>query len=413
MEKYTVIIPTRDRAETLGATIQTCLRQTYENFEIIISDNCSDDNTKEIVSQFKDARIKYINPGKRLSMSGNFEFALGHVTEGFVMFIGSDDGIMPDAISYVDSIVKKYNVDAVSCFQAYYNWPNFQDKKVSGNLMFRNLGMGVDIRKSREWINRALSFDDKRFCHDLPNLYAGFVHKRVIDKAYKDGVYFRSITPDAYSAFVTSIFIDKYAFSMRPFSIAGQSGKSNGVSTFIETSNKNEVSKFYSENDIDFFDGFVNCPSFQIILGETFAQVRKAFPAQCINYEINFKSMLNNSLRDMNKKTEMEVKAAVEIMAENFSVNLRDDSATVKFKKNNFLEKFKSLCNLLFHPTDIIAIKKSYLIGINDVNDAALAMHLFMNLNKTNLVISRRKKFLNKMKSLFRLFVPSFIKPIN
>ncbi len=72
MEKYTVIIPTRDRAETLEATLRTCLRQTYPNFEIIVSDNCSDDNTKEIVDGLHDPRIRYINPGRRLSMSGNF-----------------------------------------------------------------------------------------------------------------------------------------------------------------------------------------------------------------------------------------------------------------------------------------------------------------------------------------------------
>ncbi|MGZ8158598.1 MAG: glycosyltransferase family 2 protein, partial [Methylobacter sp.] len=67
MEKYTVIIPTRDRAETLEATLRTCLRQTYENFEIIVSDNCSGDNTKEIVDGLHDPRIRYINPGRRLS----------------------------------------------------------------------------------------------------------------------------------------------------------------------------------------------------------------------------------------------------------------------------------------------------------------------------------------------------------
>ena len=220
MEKYTVIIPTRDRAETLDATLRTCLRQTYRNFEIVVSDNCSVDNTKEIVERFNDPRVRYINPGRRLSMSGNFEFALGHVTEGFVMFIGSDDGIMPGAIDYVDTIVKKFQVDAVSCSQATYVWPDFPDERIAGRLTFGGLRHHVEIRRSSEWIEKTLNFQVP-YCFDLPNLYCGFVHKRVIDKAYKDGQYFRSIAPDAYSAFATAIFIDKYAFSYRPFSIAG------------------------------------------------------------------------------------------------------------------------------------------------------------------------------------------------
>ena len=241
MEKYTVIIPTRDRAETLAATLRTCLRQTYPNFEIIVSDNCSVDDTRAIVEGFNDARIKYINPGKRLSMSGNFEFALGHVDDGFIMFIGADDGIMPDAIEYVDSIVKKYNVEAVSCTQATYVWPDFPDENVAGLLTFGTTRDGVEIRKSSEWINRTLAFEFI-YCFELPNLYCGFVHKRIIDKAFKDGRYFRSITPDAYSAFATAIFVDEYAFSYKPFSIAGASVKKLGallrgrVAKYVHTS---------------------------------------------------------------------------------------------------------------------------------------------------------------------------------
>lgn len=49
MEKYTVVIPTRNSIETLKHTLSTCLTQTYSNFEILVSDNCSDDNTEEYI----------------------------------------------------------------------------------------------------------------------------------------------------------------------------------------------------------------------------------------------------------------------------------------------------------------------------------------------------------------------------
>lgn len=399
MEKYTVIIPTRDRAETLEATLRTCLRQTYENFEIIVSDNCSDDNTKEIVDGLHDPRIRYINPGRRLSMSGNFEFALGHVTDGFVMFIGSDDGIMPDAIHYVDSIVKRYKVDAVSCRQATYVWPNFSDKTIAGRLIFGGTGKDIEIRTSKEWIAKALSFQSV-YCFDLPNLYCGFVHKRVIDKAYKDGVYFRSITPDAYSAFATAIFVDNYAFSFRPFSIAGASVKSNGASALHSTGDDKEATKFYSENDIEFCEGFVNCPSFEIIGAETFAQVAKAFPERCAMYHIDYKTMLQKALKNANPKTANEVADAVAIMAKNFSVDIDTDSATASKKDFNLAGKLRSLGRLISDPSEIIEIQKSYLVGINDVDDAALAAHLFMQCRETSAFVSRKAAILRRFSRL-------------
>lgn len=388
MEKYTVIIPTRDRAETLEATIKTCLRQTYKNFEIIVSDNCSSDNTKEIVDRCNDPRIRYINPGKRLSMAGNFEFALGQVKDGFVMFIGSDDGIMPGAIDYVDSIVEKYQVDAVSCSQATYVWPDFPDEQIAGRLTFGGLRHHVEIRRSSEWIEKTLNFQVP-YCFDLPNLYCGFVHKRVIDKAYKDGQYFRSITPDAYSAFATAICIDKYAFSYRPFSIAGASSKSNGASAMHPVGNASEATKFLQENDIEFSEGFVNCPSYEVIAAEAYAQLEKAFPDMCEPYHINCEAMFAAAIANSNERTEGVIKDAVAKMAVNFGVNIKQ----VDFhKKNRHSDVFSMIGRVfvnLISPRPV-AVERSTDVGVKNIDDAALVAHLLLENQRKGMVTTSR-----------------------
>ncbi|RYZ29021.1 MAG: glycosyltransferase, partial [Sphingobacteriales bacterium] len=77
--KYTVVVPTRERADTLLHTLRTCVTQNYDNLTILVSDNCSQDTTEEVVRSFNDPRIQYVNTGKRLSMSHNWEFALSQV----------------------------------------------------------------------------------------------------------------------------------------------------------------------------------------------------------------------------------------------------------------------------------------------------------------------------------------------
>jgi glycosyltransferase involved in cell wall biosynthesis len=74
----TIIIPTRERHETLGASIRTCVEQDYADLEILVSDNASEDSTKDTVSRFKDPRLRYIRAPKRLSMTENFCFGLEH-----------------------------------------------------------------------------------------------------------------------------------------------------------------------------------------------------------------------------------------------------------------------------------------------------------------------------------------------
>ena len=374
MEKYTVIIPTRDRIETLGPTLRTCLRQEYKNFEIIVSDNCSSDSTRDLVESCKDSRVRYINPGRRLSMSSNFEFALGHVTEGFVMFIGADDGIMPNAVQYVNSIVNKYQVDAVSCRQATYIWPNFPEKNIAGRFIFGGWRDDVEVRKSHEWINKTLNFTIN-YCFDLPNLYCGFVHKRIIDKAYKDGTYFKSMTPDAYSAFATAIFVDKYAFSNKPFTIAGASAKSNGAASMNVSSSAEEAINFYSENDIKFQDKFVACPSYEISLAEAFAKLSENFPKECSSYNINYKAMLSRALSRVNIKTENEVKDAVEQMALNFKVDIeRNDSLLNRFSSFRRGDLSHAMLALL-SPAKFAAIFESADFGVQNIDDAALIAH--------------------------------------
>ena len=97
---FTVIIPTKDRAEYLHHTLRTCSNQDYENLEVIVSDDGSSDNTKEVVldAAQKDKRIRYVTPGS-VGMRDNFEFALDHVKSGYVIALGGDDGILPYGIS--------------------------------------------------------------------------------------------------------------------------------------------------------------------------------------------------------------------------------------------------------------------------------------------------------------------------
>jgi len=55
-----VIVPTYNRANLVSETIKSILNQTYKNFELIVVDDGSTDNTEEVIKKFNDNRIKYI-----------------------------------------------------------------------------------------------------------------------------------------------------------------------------------------------------------------------------------------------------------------------------------------------------------------------------------------------------------------
>lgn len=253
--KITVIIPTRDRCDVLGASLRTVTAQEYDNLEIIVSDNFSTDNTKEVVRSANDVRIKYINTGERISMSHNWEFALSNVDDtGWVTIIGDDDGLLPGALNKIANIVTSTNIQAIRTSVCSYAWPSLQ------GTQFRQLRIplrsGQELRKSRIWLEKVLS--GVAPYTQLPMLYnGGFVKMSVLQKIKsRCGSVYNSSNPDIYSAVAIASVIDRYIYSEEPAAINGASQHSTGTSHFSRK-DKSVISpahKFASENNIPFHE---------------------------------------------------------------------------------------------------------------------------------------------------------------
>jgi glycosyltransferase involved in cell wall biosynthesis len=86
-----VITPTYNRAEYLKEALASAVKQTYKNIEIIVSDNCSTDNTEEIVSSFADPRIKYWKQPQNMGMFPNQIHAFKMARGKYIASLHDDD----------------------------------------------------------------------------------------------------------------------------------------------------------------------------------------------------------------------------------------------------------------------------------------------------------------------------------
>src|SRR4029079_12478196 len=64
MPKVSIIMPTWNRAVYIMESVESVISQTYQNWELIIVDDGSEDETAEIISQIKDGRVKFHEAGK-------------------------------------------------------------------------------------------------------------------------------------------------------------------------------------------------------------------------------------------------------------------------------------------------------------------------------------------------------------
>ena len=99
MVKVSVCIPTYNRSHYLQYAINSVLHQTYTDYELIICDDASSDDTPEVVSQYQDSRIRYIqhpqNIGRSNNMRSGFNAAVG---EYFIKF-DDDDAIATEFLA--------------------------------------------------------------------------------------------------------------------------------------------------------------------------------------------------------------------------------------------------------------------------------------------------------------------------
>ncbi|MBR4454516.1 MAG: glycosyltransferase family 2 protein [Bacteroidales bacterium] len=87
--KFSIIIPTYNRASFLPKAIESVLAQTYTEWELIIVDDGSTDNTKEVVSKYNDSRITYIYQ-KNAERSAARNNGILHANGNYICFMDSD-----------------------------------------------------------------------------------------------------------------------------------------------------------------------------------------------------------------------------------------------------------------------------------------------------------------------------------
>jgi glycosyltransferase involved in cell wall biosynthesis len=258
--KFTVVIPTCNRADTLKWALKSCVNQDYENLEIIVSDNFSQDQTLDVVSSFQDQRIKYINPGQRLGMSSHWEFALQQATGDYINFIGDDDAMLPNAYNNLSRIIHKLNCQVLSWTKDdfVYFWPRTEHP----NLLSVSLWNSPNIVEldSQDILDKVQSF--KANYGSLPMIYSGIVSRQLINKITSYcGTFFTSAIPDVYSGVAIACELNSFHRSGTPYSITGCSSHSIGNSTLNgEKGDPNPGVNFYRENDRLFHKNIASSP---------------------------------------------------------------------------------------------------------------------------------------------------------
>ena len=250
---FSIVIPTRNRSDTILSTLDTCLSQKeFESYEIVINDNSDDAQTENFIHQLCESnsrareKIRYARRQTVCSMSENFDESIRRAVGLFVIVIGDDDGILPNALREIYSLIQAHDVSVIKWKNGLYNWPDMSIAEAKNYLGF-SVSRSVEKRNCWSELKKSLitlSYDN------LPMLYINSAVRRdVIDFIRdKDGKVFRSQSPDIYSAVVLAYQDIVFIEATIPFTLAGLSRHSNGVSFSFSGTNASPRSDFTTLN---------------------------------------------------------------------------------------------------------------------------------------------------------------------
>lgn len=108
---FSILIPTYNRSKFLKLALSSVLRQKGVSLEVIVSDNCSTDNTEEMVKEFRDKRIKYSKNKKNLGYGPNAHKCFHKASGNYIFTLSDDDFILYDnTLLEILKVMRKYKM---------------------------------------------------------------------------------------------------------------------------------------------------------------------------------------------------------------------------------------------------------------------------------------------------------------
>jgi len=153
--KFSIITPTYNRAHTLGRAIDSILKQTFQDFEMIVIDDGSTDKTSDIVEKYlDDPRIRYIGPNKNGGVNVARNIGLANVSKDsdWITFLDSDDEFFADALEKMKKTIEQNTVYSYFRFAVVYDNGEAACYAKHDNLVLGYEGTLKQKQVSGEWV---------------------------------------------------------------------------------------------------------------------------------------------------------------------------------------------------------------------------------------------------------------------
>jgi len=151
MPKFSIAIPAHNRREFLAQAVASCQLQTIEDFEVVVSDDCSTDDLGAVVRGFGDTRVRHDRSPERLGAAKNHQRAVELAKGQYVITLNSDDLLLPECLEVAGSCLDRNAERGAVFFSPTY----LNDGNVEGfNPVPRVLCADAEALAANPWLEK-------------------------------------------------------------------------------------------------------------------------------------------------------------------------------------------------------------------------------------------------------------------
>jgi glycosyltransferase involved in cell wall biosynthesis len=243
--KFSLIYPTRDRPNFVEVALRFLECQNFDDFEIIVCDNCSDVkySCEKICATSSLKNLKYIRAPINLNMTENWNYALSFSSGEYIAFFTDKTFVLPDLLFKVSELLNLCDWDIINWTGNFYAPINENDNFGKGNYVKINIDNSNknyytifnpqdELNKKGDSIISRTEQSHSEYCRG--KICFGCYSRRLITKIIsRTGELFEGISPD-YTSMIKALFYAKHSVELNTQGVVQLSTSlSNGFLTSI------------------------------------------------------------------------------------------------------------------------------------------------------------------------------------
>jgi glycosyltransferase involved in cell wall biosynthesis len=235
---FSVVIPTHNRLSLVRDAIETVRRQKYENWELIVFDNASEEDLVGNVASLNHPNIRCVRSDEFLPVTDSWNSALNLAKGDYIALIGDDDGLVPDCFSRLEKLIEQFDKpDAVYSSLIQFFQPGVAPWERAGYVAdvkngFFFEGKDKPFVLSAEDAQKAVLGSLQLHRNFTFNMQVFFCSREFLESIRIDGVILHSPFPDYYFANMVMAEAKTIVVDPAPLAIVSVSKASFGYTLF-------------------------------------------------------------------------------------------------------------------------------------------------------------------------------------